>query len=156
ASISVLDEHIVAGEPIGDLLVKTTELQGDVWLDAHAVAELIDEIPVIAVTLALSGAGLTVHGATDLRAKESDRIRSNVDNLSRMGGDEEEYPDGFALQGKKSLLPARCDSFGDHRIAMAFGIAGLALEGETTIENADCVEISFPDFWSLLESIQVQ
>jgi 3-phosphoshikimate 1-carboxyvinyltransferase len=109
ASISVLDEHIVAGEPIGDLLVKSTELQGDVWLDAHAVAELIDEIPVIAVTLALAGAGLTVHGAADLRVKESDRIRSVVDNLRRMGGDVEEYPDGFAFQGKKSLIPAKCD-----------------------------------------------
>jgi 3-phosphoshikimate 1-carboxyvinyltransferase len=156
ASISVLDEHIIAGEPIGDLLVTFTELQGDVWLDAHAVAELIDEIPVIAVTLALSGAGLTVHGASDLRAKESDRIQSIVENLRRMGGDVEEYPDGFAFQSKKSLLPAKCDSFGDHRIAMAFGIAGLALRGETIIENADCVQISFPDFWSLLDSIQVQ
>jgi 3-phosphoshikimate 1-carboxyvinyltransferase len=156
AFISVLDEHIVAGEPIGDLLVKYTELQGDVWLDAHAVAELIDEIPVIAVTLALTGAGLTVHGAADLRAKESDRIRSIVENLRSMGGEVEEYPDGFAFQSKKSLLPAKCDSFGDHRIAMAFGIAGLALKGETIIENADCVEISFPDFWSLLDGIQVQ
>ena len=126
------------------------------WLDAHAVAELIDEIPVIAVTLALSGAGLTVQGATDLRAKESDRIRSIVENLRRLGGDVEEYPDGFAFQGKKSLFPAQCDSFGDHRIAMAFGIAGLALEAGTIVENADCVEISFPDFWSLLDSIQVQ
>ena len=156
ASITVLDEHIVAGEPIGDLLVKSTQMQGDVWLDAHAVAELIDEIPVIAVTLALSGAGLTVQGATDLRVKESDRIRSIVENLRRMGGDVEEYPDGFAFQGKKQLLPARCDSFGDHRIAMAFGIAGLALEDETIIENADCVDISFPSFWSSLESLQIQ
>jgi 3-phosphoshikimate 1-carboxyvinyltransferase len=155
ASISILDEHTVAGEPIGDLSVKSTALQGDVWLDAHAVAELIDEIPVIAVTLALSGAGLTVHGAADLRAKESDRIWSIVDNLRRMGGEVEEYPDGFAFQATRSFIPARCDSYGDHRIAMAFGIAGLALEGETIIDNADCVEISFPEFWSLLDSIQV-
>ena len=156
ASISVLDETIVSGESMGDLLVKSTELQGDVWLDANAVAELIDEIPVIAVTLALSGTGLTVQGAADLRAKESDRIRAIVTNLRCLGLDVEEYPDGFAFEGKKSLIHARCNSFGDHRIAMAFGVAGLALSGGTIIENAECVEISFPSFWSLLDNIQVQ
>ena len=156
ASISTLDENTVAGEPVGDLLVRSTDLLGDVWLDANAVAELIDEIPIIAVTLALSGAGLTVRGASDLRAKESDRIWSIVFNLRRMGMDVEEYPDGFAFQGKKSLIPSRFDSFGDHRIAMAFGVAGLALSGDTTIENAECVDISFPNYWRLLDSIQVQ
>jgi 3-phosphoshikimate 1-carboxyvinyltransferase len=154
ASIAVLDERTIAGEQIGDLLVKSTELTGDAWLDAHAVAELIDEIPVIAVTLALSGAGLTVQGASDLRAKESDRIRSIVLNLRNVGMDVEETSDGFVYQRKKSLIPAICDSFGDHRIAMAFGVGGLALPGVTTIENAECVDISFPSFWSLLENLQ--
>ena len=156
ASIAILEETTIAGEPIGDLLVKSTELQGTVWLDANAVTELIDEIPVIAVTLALSGVGLTVRGAADLRAKESDRIRAVVTNLRCLGMDVEEYPDGFAFQSKKSLIPARCNSFGDHRIAMAFGVAGLALSGETIIENAECVDISFPAFWSLLDNIHVQ
>ena len=156
ASISILEETIIAGEPIGDLLIKSTDLQGDVWLDANAVAELIDEIPVIAATLALSGAGLTVRGAADLRAKESDRIRAIVTNLRCLGMDVEEYPDGFAFESKKPLIHARCDSFGDHRIAMAFGMAGLALSGGMVIENAECVNISFPDFWSLLDDLQVQ
>jgi 3-phosphoshikimate 1-carboxyvinyltransferase len=156
ASITVLDERTIAGEPIGDLLVQSTELQGTVWLDANAVAELIDEIPIIAVTLALSGAGLTVQGAADLRAKESDRILSIVTNLQKLGMEVEEYPDGFAFQGKKPLIHASCDSFGDHRIAMAFGVAGLALAGGTTIENAECVDISFPTFWSILDSLQVK
>jgi 3-phosphoshikimate 1-carboxyvinyltransferase len=155
ASISILDEKIVAGEPIGDLLVLSTELQGNVWLDGNAVAELIDEIPIISVTLALSGVGLTIQGAADLRAKESDRIASIVANLRNLGLDVEEYADGFAFQAKKSLLHARCDSFGDHRIAMAFGVAGLALSGETTIQNAECVDISFPAFWNLLETLQL-
>lgn len=156
ASILTTNERIVTGEPIGDLLVKSTELQGNVWLDDNAVAELIDEIPIIAVTLAVSGAGLTVRGAADLRAKESDRIRAIVANLRCLGLDVEEYPDGFAFQSKKALIHARCDSFGDHRIAMAFGVAGLALSGETIIENAECVEISFPAFWRLLDNLQVQ
>lgn len=155
AAISILEEKTVAGESIGDLLVQSSDLRGDVHLDAYAVAELIDEIPVIAVTLALSGAGLTVQGAADLRAKESDRIRSIVVNLRRLGMDVEEHPDGFAFQGKKLLFPSRCDSFDDHRIAMAFGVAGLALTGETIIANAECVDISFPSFWSLLEGLQV-
>lgn len=156
ASISTLDEKTVAGESIGDILVRSTELLGDVWLDANAVVELIDEIPIIAVTLAVSGAGLTVQGAHDLRAKESDRIKSIVVNLRQLGMDVEEYPDGFAFQGNKSLIPSRFESFGDHRIAMAFGVAGLALSGETIIANAECVDISFPNFWRLLDGIQVQ
>jgi 3-phosphoshikimate 1-carboxyvinyltransferase len=156
ASISTLDESTIAGETIGDLLVTSTELQGNVWLDANAVTELIDEIPVIAVTLALSGVGLTVQGAAELRAKESDRIRAIVTNLRCLGMEVEEHTDGFAFQGKKQLIHAKCDSLGDHRIAMAFGIAGLTLAGETVIENAECVDISFPTFWSLLDSLQVQ
>jgi 3-phosphoshikimate 1-carboxyvinyltransferase len=155
ASIEVLDERTVAGEPIGDLLVRSTPLSGDVWLDANAVAELIDEIPIIAATLAVSGAGLRIDGAQDLRAKESDRIRAIVTNLRHLGVEVDEAPDGFAFQGKKPVIHATCDSFGDHRIAMAFGVAGLALTGETIILNAECVDISFPIFWSLLDSIQV-
>ena len=155
ASISILDETEVAGEPLGDLLVKSTELHGNVALDAIAVAELIDEIPIIAVSLALAGCDFSIEGAGDLRKKESDRIHAIVTNLRRLGLDVEEHPEGFAFQGKKPLIGAKCDSFGDHRIAMAFGVAGLVLTGETVIENAECVEISFPPFWSVLDRIQV-
>jgi len=154
ASIDTVGAKVVAGEPIGDLLVKSSHLQGTVELQAHDVAQLIDEVPIIAVTLALSGVSLSVRGGGDLRNKESDRIRSVVTNLRHIGLDVDEYPDGFAFQSKKTLIPSVCDSFGDHRIAMAFGIAGLVLKGETTVQHAECVEISFPSFWGLLLKLQ--
>lgn len=153
-SIEVLRETVAAGEPLGDLLVRSSVLKTDVKLDGRAVAELIDEIPVIAVTLAVSGLALTVRGAADLRNKESDRIHGIVLNLRKLGADVEEFSDGFAFQPKKSLIPAACESFLDHRIAMAFGVAGLALRGETVIKGSECVDISFPSFWSLLRSIE--
>jgi len=153
-SVVTIRETIVAGEPIGDLLVKSSQLQGGIELQGRQVAELIDEIPVLAVTLALSGCSLTVRGASDLRNKESDRIRSLVLNLRKLELDVEEFADGFAFQGKNTLLPAECDSFEDHRIAMAFGVAGLVLKGETVIRQSECVDISFPSFWNLLRSIE--
>jgi 3-phosphoshikimate 1-carboxyvinyltransferase len=125
-----------------------------VELHGRQVAELIDEIPIVAVTLALSGCSLTVRGAADLRNKESDRIHSLVINLRKLGVDVEEHSDGFAFQGKNVLIAAECDSFADHRIAMAFGIAGLVLKGKTVITQSECVDISFPSFWELLRSVE--
>jgi 3-phosphoshikimate 1-carboxyvinyltransferase len=153
-SVETIRETTVAGEPIGDLLVKSSHLNGGIELQGKQVAELIDEIPILAVTLALSGCSLTVRGASDLRNKESDRIRSLVLNLRKLELDVEEFADGFAFQGKNTLLPAECESFEDHRIAMAFGIAGLVLKGETVIKQSECVDISFPSFWNLLHSIE--
>jgi 3-phosphoshikimate 1-carboxyvinyltransferase len=153
-SVETIRETTVAGEPIGDLLVKSSELHGAVELQGKQVAELIDEIPIVAVTLALSGCNLAVRGAADLRNKESDRIHSLVTNLRKLGVDVEEYPDGFAFQAKNVLIAAECDSFADHRIAMAFGVAGLLLNGQTTITQSECVDISFPSFWELLRSVE--
>lgn len=153
-SIEIISERRVAGEPLGDLLVRTSQLHGSVELQGNQVAELIDEIPIVAVTLALSGCSLAVRGAADLRNKESDRIRSLVINLRRVGTDVEEYPDGFAFQPKNPLIAAECDSFGDHRIAMAFGVAGLVLNGQTVIAQSECIDISFPSFWELLRSVE--
>ncbi|MCX6135690.1 MAG: 3-phosphoshikimate 1-carboxyvinyltransferase [Ignavibacteriales bacterium] len=153
-SIETERESIVAGEPIGDLLVRTSPLQGSVELQGRHVAELIDEIPILSVTLALSGCSLVVRGAADLRHKESDRIRALVLNLRKTGLEVEEYPDGFAFQPKNTLIAAACDSFSDHRIAMAFGVAGLVLKGKTMIKESECVDISFPSFWQLLGSLE--
>lgn len=154
ASIEISRMDEVAGEPIGDLVVRSSELHGDLVLGSGDVAELIDEIPIIATTLAISGLSLVVRGGADLRNKETDRIRAIVSNLRMLGADVEEYPEGFAFQGKKTLIPAPCRSYGDHRIAMAFGVAGLALSGETTIIDSGCVDISFPGFWTLIGKLQ--
>jgi 3-phosphoshikimate 1-carboxyvinyltransferase len=154
ASIETDRLRTIAGEPIGDLVVTSSQLRGNVVLNAQDVAELIDEIPIIATTLALNSVPLTVRGGADLRNKESDRIHAVVANLRKLGVEVEEYDDGFAFETKNSLIPAECNSFNDHRIAMAFGVAGLALKGETIVRDADCVDISFPSFWSLLEGLQ--
>ena len=153
-SIVTTSESTVAGEPLGDLLVRSSELHGSVELGGKQVVELIDEIPIIAVTLALSGCSLAIRGATDLRNKESDRIRSIVINLRLLGVEVEEYADGFAFQPKNPLIAAECNSFADHRIAMAFGVAGLVLNGHTVITQSECVDISFPSFWELLRSVE--
>ena len=153
-SIVATRENTVAGEPLGDLLVRSSELHGSVKLEGKQVAELIDEIPILAVTLALAGCCLAVRGAADLRNKESDRIRSLVSNLRALGVEVEEYADGFAFQPKNTLIAAECNSFADHRIAMAFGVAGLVLNGQTVITQSECVDISFPSFWELLRSVE--
>ena len=153
-SIDILRKETVAGEPIGDLLVKTSDLHGQIELQQEDVAELVDEIPILAVTAALAGCPMTVHGASDLRNKESDRIRSLVINLRTLGLEVVEYADGFAFQPKNALIAGECDSYADHRIAMAFGVAGLVLKGKTVIKQSECVDISFPAFWGLLHSIE--
>lgn len=153
-SIEIMRQETVAGEPIGDLLVKSSELHGAIALEARDVAELIDEIPILAVTAAVAGCTMTVHGAADLRNKESDRIRAIVINLRKLGLEVDEYADGFAFQPKNALIGAECDSYDDHRIAMAFGVAGLALKGNSVINHSECVDISFPAFWKLLRSVE--
>ena len=155
-SIDVSRESIAAGESFGDLIVRSSQLHGNVVLETREVVDLIDEIPVIATTFAVTGVGLTVRGAADLRNKESDRIGAVVQNLRKIGLEVEEYADGFAFQPENALISATCDSFGDHRIAMAFGIAGLALPGKMTVTCAECVDISFPGFWGLLDKLQVR
>jgi len=91
-----------------------------------------------------------VKDASELRIKETDRIRTVVDNLRRMGVAAEELPDGMAIPGRQKFRAAQLDSFGDHRIAMAFAIAALAADGECTLEGADAASVSFPEFWETL------
>jgi len=107
---------------------------------------------VLAV-LGAAGGGLEVRDAKELRVKETDRIETLVDNFRRMGVQIEERPDGFVVPGGQSFRPATLDSFGDHRIAMAFAVAALRAEGECVIENAEAASVSFPEFWSLLGAI---
>jgi 3-phosphoshikimate 1-carboxyvinyltransferase len=118
-------------------------------------ASLIDEIPVLAVLGTQLETGLEIRDAGELRIKESDRIKSVVENLKLMGATVEEFPDGFRV-GKSKLKGARLDSFGDHRIAMAFAVAGLLAEGETEIAGAECVDISYPGFFDALEEITIR
>lgn len=137
------------GELIGDLEVEYSELRGGI-IDGGLTAALIDEIPVLAVLGAATEEGLTVRDAGELRIKETDRIRTVVENLRLMGVQAEELPDGMVIPGRQKLHAAKLDSSGDHRIAMAFAVAALRADGESTIEGADAASVSFPEFWDTL------
>jgi 3-phosphoshikimate 1-carboxyvinyltransferase len=139
---------------IGNLEVQAGKLTGGV-LEGANTAAMIDEVPVLAVLGALSENGLTVKDAGELRVKETDRIATVADNFTRMGVKIDVAPDGFHVPGGQKFRSAHVDSFGDHRIAMACAVAALAAEGDVTISNAEAASVSFPEFWSLLESIRV-
>ncbi len=141
------------GEVRGDIFVRSSVLEG-ASIRAEDVAGLIDEIPILAVLGARSRSGLSVHGARELRIKESDRIHSIVENLRSMGAQIREFDDGFEVEGMQVLHGADLESFGDHRIAMAFSIAALLADSPSVIHDADCVGISFPDFYQVLQSIE--
>jgi 3-phosphoshikimate 1-carboxyvinyltransferase len=152
-AIQIENERIIAGEPLADLVVRYSQLRSDLALGGSQIVDLIDEIPILAATAIFADGSFAVRDAGELRAKETDRISAIVQNLRSLGCQVEEYEDGFAFEGNTKLTGTRLKSFGDHRIAMAFGVAGLRIPN-TTIEDADCATISFPGFWeSLLNSI---
>jgi len=153
AEIQYENEREIAGEPIADIVVRgKADLRG-IRVEGYEIPSMIDEIPILAVVMALAEGRSEVRGAGELRVKESDRIRLVCENLRRMGVEVEEFEDGFAVEGTDKLKGARIDTEGDHRIAMAFTVAGLVAEGETLIESAECVEVSYPDFYRDIESL---
>jgi 3-phosphoshikimate 1-carboxyvinyltransferase len=152
ASIKVMQVESVNGELIGNLQVKKSRIRGGI-ISGEITAALIDEIPALAVLGATSEDGLIVNDATELRVKETDRIATVAENLRRMGIRIEVRPDGLTIPGKQSFHAAALDSFGDHRIAMAFAVAALAADGECTIQNSDAASVSYPEFYQTLREI---
>lgn len=148
--IEILDSRLAHGEPVADLAVRSSELKGDLELSGAVIANLIDEIPILAVAATQMAGSLVIREARELRVKESDRIAAIVQNLRRMGIEVEEFEDGMRIEGKQRLRGAQVESFGDHRIAMAFAVAGLAADGETDIAGADAASVSLPEFYQLL------
>jgi 3-phosphoshikimate 1-carboxyvinyltransferase len=140
------------GELIGDIVVQHSDLKGGT-VEGALTAALIDEIPVLAVLGAATEEGLTVRDASELRVKETDRIRTVVDNLRRLGVEAEERADGMVIPGRQKFRAGEFDSFGDHRIAMAFAVAALCADGESVIEGAEAASVSYPEFWSTLARI---
>jgi 3-phosphoshikimate 1-carboxyvinyltransferase len=153
ARIRVLDVKQTAGEMAGNLLVTGVQLDGGV-IEGPMAAALIDEIPVLAVLGAASRKGLVVRNAGELRVKETDRIATVASNLQRMGVAIVVREDGFEIPGGQTFHPATLDSFGDHRIAMAFTVAALAADGESVVEDAGAASVSFPEFYTTLESLR--
>jgi 3-phosphoshikimate 1-carboxyvinyltransferase len=150
--VNVLNVEAVTGELLGDLHVESSQVQGG-EIASEMVPGLIDELPVLAVLGTQSKRGLVFHGAGELRVKESDRIAAVAKNLRRMGAEVEEFPDGLGVAGRQNLRGAEIDTQGDHRIAMAFAVAGLVAEGTTLIRDSGCVDISFPGFFEALERV---
>jgi 3-phosphoshikimate 1-carboxyvinyltransferase len=142
------------GELIGDIVVQHSDLKGGT-VEGALTAALIDEIPVLAVLGAATEEGVTICDAGELRVKETDRIRTVVENLRRLGVEAEERADGMTIPGRQKFRAGKFDSFGDHRIAMAFAVAALRADGESVIDGADAASVSFPEFWSTLARIQV-
>jgi 3-phosphoshikimate 1-carboxyvinyltransferase len=152
APVKVLKIESANGELIGDIEVRHAPVRGGV-IEKELTAALIDEIPVLAVLGAASEKGLVIRDAQELRIKETDRIATVADNFRRMGITIEVTPDGMSIPGKQKFRAGAFDSFGDHRIAMAFAVASLAADGDSTIENADAASVSFPEFWNILEKL---
>jgi len=152
AQIKILDVSSSGGELIGDVLIRKSRIQGGV-LEKARTAALIDEIPVLAVLGAASEEGLIVRDASELRLKETDRIATIAENFKRMGLKIELSQDGFHVPGRQQFHAAELDSFGDHRIAMAFSIAALAADGPSTILDADAASVSFPEFFDTLQRV---
>jgi 3-phosphoshikimate 1-carboxyvinyltransferase len=152
ARISVPKLESVNGELIGEIVVEHAPLKGGV-IEGALTAAVIDEVPVLSVLGAVTEEGLTVRDASELRIKETDRIATIVQNLRRMGVTAEEMPDGLRVPGRQKFRAGAVDSFGDHRIAMAFAVAALAAEGESLIEGAEAASVSFPEFWDTLRAV---
>jgi 3-phosphoshikimate 1-carboxyvinyltransferase len=145
-------------EPVGDVRARGVGspgvARGRLVLSGAGIPTLIDELPLLAVVGSQAAGGIEIRDARELRVKESDRISAVVENLRAMGAEVEEYEDGLRVEGAVKLRGARLRSFGDHRVAMAFAVAALAADGDTYIEGAEeCVAVSFPEFFPLLESV---
>jgi len=139
-------------ELLGDVTVRSSELRSTT-ITAENIPSMIDELPVFAVVASQAKGITTVKGAGELRVKESDRLRAITENLRQMGIEINELEDGFIIHGPQLLKGAHIDSFNDHRMAMAFSIAALIAQDVTTIHNAECVSISMPEFFQIIDSL---
>ncbi len=154
AAISVVNLQSKQGEVVGDIAVKGANLKGGL-ISGDLVPLLIDELPMLAALGPYTEQGIEIRDAAELRVKESDRITALAENLKRMGATVEERPDGLRVAGHSAgkLRGAEIEPHGDHRIAMAFAVAGLAAEGETLIQDADCAGVSYPNFFTELRRL---
>ena len=143
----------VGGEPSADIVAESSDLVG-IELSGDIIPRIIDELPVLALAACFARGTTVIRDANELRLKESDRISATVVGLRRLGADIEETDDGMIIKGGSRLSGAECDGFGDHRIAMTMGIAGLLANGETTVGGTEAAAVSYPDFWDTLRSIQ--
>jgi 3-phosphoshikimate 1-carboxyvinyltransferase len=155
AEISQSDLHTERNEPVGTVKVRggITSTTTDHILSGSMIPSLIDELPLLAVVGTQIEGGIEIRDASELRYKESDRLAATAQNLRAMGAEVEETPDGLRVFGPTKLHGALIDSFGDHRIAMAFSVAALRADGDTEIQGSSSAAVSFPEFFELLHSV---
>lgn len=149
-SVTQLEEH--HGELVGTVQIEGDRLKGTTIAGSDTVA-MIDEIPIFAAIGPYTSTGIEIRDARELRVKESDRIAALAQNLRAMHAEVEELEDGLKIPGSQKLRGTEIDALGDHRIAMAFAIAALRAEGETTIRGSDAAVISYPAFFEALETL---
>ncbi|SNX52691.1 3-phosphoshikimate 1-carboxyvinyltransferase [Thermoanaerobacterium sp. RBIITD] len=148
-NILIENERVLNSEPIADIIIKSSNLKG-IEICGEIIPRLIDEIPIIAVAAAFADGKTVIKNAEELKVKESNRINTMVSELKKMGADITETNDGMVIYGKEYLNGAVVNSHNDHRVAMSLSIAALRAKGITTIKNAECTNISYPDFYKTL------
>jgi 3-phosphoshikimate 1-carboxyvinyltransferase len=152
AEIKIENQRLECNEPVADIYIESSQLKA-IESKEEMIPRLIDEIPILAVAACFARGTTRIKGAGELRVKESDRIATTVEELSRLGARIEALPDGMVIHGGYRLLGTEVRSHSDHRLAMSLAIAGLMARGKTTIEKPQVAEISYPDFWGQLEKL---
>ena len=153
-SLQLVDQRTEGGEPVADILVTSTELHG-VEIGGDMIPRMLDEVPILAVAACFATGNTVIRDAAELRVKETDRIATTVEELTRLGAKIEPREDGMIIRGRQAgaseLTGADCESHGDHRLAMSMAVAGLLASGETTVHGAADASVSYPEFWQDLD-----
>ena len=152
-NIEIINERLVGGELVGDLLVRYTPNLCATTIDKDIIPRLIDEIPVIAVLATQAEGTSIIKDAQELKVKESNRIKAMVDNLKILGANIEELEDGMIIKGKSKLNGGKINTFKDHRIAMAFSTLNLMSDEKIKLDNEDCINVSFPGYFDVIKSL---
>jgi 3-phosphoshikimate 1-carboxyvinyltransferase len=152
ADVKIFNQRVISNEPRADICIKGSTLHG-IIIEREIIANIIDELPLVAVLATLARGRTIVRDARELRVKESDRIKAIAEGLSRMGASIIERDDGFEIMGPTALSGNEVNSYYDHRIAMSLAVAASYAEGKTIIKDAQCMDISYPNFLSAFQKI---
>jgi len=152
AKLSIDNKRLEAGEPLADIVIESSDLRGT-EIGGDIIPRLIDEIPVLAIAGCVAKGKTVIRDAGELRVKESDRIATVANELSRLGARIEPLPDGMVIHGGRPLWGTEVDSHLDHRLAMSLAVAGLVAKGETVIKRAHVAQVSYPAFWQTLQQV---
>lgn len=153
ADIEIINNRETNGEPIGDIVARSSNLHAT-EIGGELIPKAIDELPIIAVAACFAQGETIIKDAKELRVKETDRIKAMATELGKLGARIEEFEDGMSIHGSEALTGSTCSSWGDHRIAMSIAIAGTRARGETEILNAECVSVSYPGFFKVIDGLR--